>query len=154
MFINNNECMPSFLTLIKIFMFLNNNERMPIVSISLNEEILKQIDSLQKNLGFSGRSDAIRAGIRSFVAEEKQKENLSGNVNAILLVVHNDEYDNQVNGIKHSYEDLITTHLHSKIEGDKCMELFMLKGEADSVSSITKDFQINKKMDTVKLVAL
>ena len=127
---------------------------MPIVSISLTEEILKEIDSLQKNLGFSGRSDAIRAGIRSFVAEEKQKEDLSGNVNAILLVVHNDEYDNQVNGIKHSYEDLITTHLHSKIEGDKCMELFMLKGEADSVSSITKDFQINKKMDTVKLAAL
>ena len=88
---------------------------MPIVSISLTEEILKEIDSLQKNLGFSGRSDAIRAGIRSFVSEEKQKENLSGNVNAILLVVHNDEYDNQVNGIKHSYEDLITTHLHSKI---------------------------------------
>jgi len=127
---------------------------MPIVSISLTEEILREIDSLQKNLGFSGRSDAIRAGIRSFVSEEKQKENLSGNVNAILLVVHNDEYDNQVNGIKHSYEDLITTHLHSKIEGDKCMELFMLKGEAGSVSSITKDFQINKRMDTVKLVTL
>ncbi len=135
-------------------MFLNNNHRMPIVSISLTEEILKEIDNLQKNLGFSGRSDAIRAGIRSFVSEEKQKENLSGNVNAILLVVHNDEYDNQVNGIKHSYEDLITTHLHSKIEGDKCMELFMLKGEAESVSDITKDFQINKKMDTVKLVTL
>ena len=135
-------------------MFLNNNRHMPIVSISLTEEILKEIDSLKKNLGFSGRSDAIRAGIRSFVSEEKQKENLSGNVNAILLVVHNDEYDNQVNGIKHSYEDLITTHLHSKIEGDKCMELFMLKGEADSVSSITKDFQINKRMDTVKLVTL
>ena len=135
-------------------MFLNNNRRMPIVSISLTEEILKEIDSLQKNLGFSGRSDAIRAGIRSFVSEEKQKEDLSGNVNAILLVVHNDEYDNQVNGIKHSYEDLITTHLHSKIEGDKCMELFMLKGEAGSVSSITKDFQINKRMDTVKLVTL
>ena len=127
---------------------------MPIVSISLTDEILKEIDALQKSLGFSGRSDAIRAGIRSFVSEEKQKENLSGNVNAILLVVHNDEYDNQVNGIKHSYEDLITTHLHSKIEGDKCMELFMLKGEAESVSSITKDFQINKRMDTVKLVTL
>jgi len=128
--------------------------RMPIVSISLNDEILKQIDALQKNLGFSGRSDAIRAGIRSFVSEEKQKEDLSGNVNAILLVVHNDEYDNQVNEVKHSYEDLITMHLHSKIEGDKCMELFILKGESELVSDITKNFQINKKMDTVKLVAL
>ena len=135
-------------------MFLNNNEHMPIVSISLTDEILKEIDTLQKNLGFSGRSDAIRAGIRSFVSEEKQKEDLSGNVNAILLVVHNDEYDNQVTQVKHSYEDLITMHLHSKIEGDKCMELFILKGESEFVSDITKNFQINKKMDTVKLVAL
>ena len=135
-------------------MFLNNNERMPIVSISLNDEILKQIDTLQKNLGFSGRSDAIRAGIRSFVSEEKQKEDLSGNVNAILLVIHNDEYDNQGTDVKQSFEDLITMHLHSKIEGDKCMELFILKGESDIVSEITKNFQTNKKMDTVKLVAL
>ena len=130
-------------------MFLNNNEHMPIVSISLNDEILKQIDTLQKNLGFSGRSDAIRAGIRSFVSEEKQKEDLSGNVNAILLVIHNDEYDNQVTDVKHSFEDLITMHLHSKIEGDKCMELFILKGESDIVSEITKNFQTNKKMYTV-----
>ena len=135
-------------------MFLNNKVRMPIVSISLNDEILKQIDALQKSLGFSGRSDAIRAGIRSFVSEEKQKEDLSGNVNAILLVVHNDEYDNQVTDVKHSFEDLITMHLHSKIEGDKCMELFILKGESETVGEITKNFQTNKKMDTVKLVAL
>ena len=105
-------------------------------------------------MGFSGRSDAIRAGIRSFVSEEKQKEDLSGNVNAILLVVHNDEYDNEVNGIKHSYEDLITMHLHNKINEEKCMELFILKGESESVIAITKSFQINKKMDTIKLVAL
>jgi len=71
-----------------------------------------------------------------------------------LLVVHNDEYDDQVNGIKHSFEDLITTHMHSKIEGEKCMELFMLKGDASSVSSITRDFQKNKRMDTVKIVTL
>ena len=127
---------------------------MPIVSISLNEEILKQIDNLQSTMGFSGRSDAIRAGIRSFVSEEKQKQDLSGEVNAILLVVHNDEYDNEVNGIKHSYEDLITMHLHNKIDGEKCMELFILKGESEKVTEITKNFQINKKMDTIKLVAL
>ncbi len=135
-------------------MFLNKNNYMPIVSISLNDEILKQIDNLQSSMGFSGRSDAIRAGIRSFVSEEKQKQDLTGEVNAILLVVHNDEYDNEVNGIKHSYEDLITMHLHNKIDGEKCMELFILKGESEKVTEITKNFQINKKMDTIKLVAL
>jgi len=127
---------------------------MPIVSISLNDEILKELDNLQKSMGFSGRSEAIRAGIRSFVSEEKQKSDLSGDINAILLVVHNDEFDHVVSGITHSFEDLITTHLHSKIEKEKCMELFVIHGDAEKISTITKDFQTNKNMDTVKLVAL
>lgn len=127
---------------------------MPIVSISLNEEILTELDKLQKSMGFSGRSEAIRAGIRSFVSEEKQKSDLSGNIHAILLVVHNDEFDHIVSGITHNFEDLITTHLHSKIEKEKCMELFVIDGDAEKVSTMTRDFQTNKNMDTVKLVAL
>ena len=127
---------------------------MPIVSISLNQEILLELDKLQKTMGFSGRSEAIRAGIRTFVSEEKQRSELVGNIHAILLVVHNDEFDHVVSGIKHNFEDLITTHLHSKIEGEKCMELFVIDGDAERVSTITKDFQVNKNMDTVKLVTL
>jgi CopG family nickel-responsive transcriptional regulator len=127
---------------------------MPIVSISLNDEILSELDKLQSSMGFSGRSEAIRAGIRAFVSEEKQKSDLSGNIHAILLVVHNDEFDHVVSGITHNFEDLITTHLHSKIEKEKCMELFVMNGDAEKVSTMTKDFQINKNMDTVKLVAL
>ena len=127
---------------------------MPIVSISLNDEILTELDKLQKSMGFSGRSETIRAGIRSFVSDEKQKSDLSGNLHAILLVVHNDEYDHIVSGITHNFEDLITTHLHSKIEKEKCMELFVIDGDAEKISTITKDFQTNKNMDTVKLVTL
>ena len=127
---------------------------MTIVSISLNDEILSELDKLQSSMGFSGRSEAIRAGIRTFVSEEKQKSDLSGNIHAILLVVHNDEFDHVVSGITHNFEDLIITHLHSKIEKEKCMELFVMNGDAEKVSTMTKDFQINKNMDTVKLVAL
>lgn len=127
---------------------------MPIVSISLNDEILTELDKLQKSMGFSGRSEAIRAGIRSFVSEEKQKSDLSGNIHAILLVVHNDQFDHIVSGITHNFEDLITTHLHSKIEKEKCMELFLIDGDAEKVSTMTRDFQTNKNMDTVRLVAL
>jgi CopG family nickel-responsive transcriptional regulator len=127
---------------------------MPIISISLNQEILSELDKLQKIMGFSGRSEAIRAGIRTFVSEEKQKSELTGNIHAILLVVHNDEFDHIVSGIKHNFEDLITTHLHSKIEKEKCMELFVISGDAERVSTITKDFQVNKNMDSVRLVTL
>ena len=93
---------------------------MPIVSISLTEEILKEIDNLQKSMGFLRKVGCNSELASEALSRKKSKmQNLSGSINAILLVVHNDEYDDQVNGIKHSFEDLITTHMHSKIEGEK-----------------------------------
>ena len=125
---------------------------MPIVSISLNNEILSEVDKLKKSMGFSGRSEIIRAGIRNLISEEKQRSNLSGLIHAILMVVHDEDSEQIVTGIKHNYEELIDTHLHSKIDGNKCMELFLLHGQADKVDVMTKDFKINRKMDQVKLV--
>lgn len=127
---------------------------MPIISISLNKEILSSLDNIKKTMGFTARSEVVRAGIRSFIAEKRQHEKLSGTIHAILLVVHNDEYDDIVSHLKHNFEDLITTHLHSKIEGEKCMELFVMDGDADRIGNMTRDFEINKKMDTVKLVTM
>lgn len=125
---------------------------MPIVSISLNNEILSEVDKLKKSMGFSGRSEIIRAGIRNLISEEKQRSNLSGLIHAILMVVHDEESEQVVTGIKHNYEELIDTHLHSKIDGNKCMELFLLHGQADKVDVMTKDFKTNRKMDQVKFV--
>lgn len=127
---------------------------MPIVSISLNEEILAELDRIQKTMGFTGRSEIIRAGIRNLVAEEKQHGMLSGLIHAILMIVHDEESEQVVTGIKHNYEDLIGTHLHSKVDGNKCMELFLLHGDATKISVMTRDFQTNKKMDNVKLVTM
>ena len=127
---------------------------MTIVSISLNDEILKELDKLQGAMGFTGRSEIIRAGIRTFVQEEKQKRELKGKQNAVLIVVHADEFDDQVARIKHDYENLIKTHLHNKIDGERCMEMFFLDGDSKKVQAITQGFLTDKKMDTVKLVAL
>ena len=127
---------------------------MPIISISLNDEILSEIDKLQKSMGFSGRSEIIRAGLRILISEEKQRSNLSGLIHAILMVVHDEESEQIVTGIKHNHEDLIGTHLHSKIDGNKCMELFLLRGQAEKVDVMTRDFQTNRKMNHVKLVAM
>ena len=64
---------------------------MPIVSISLNDEILSELDRIQKTMGFTGRSEIIRASIRNLISEEKQQGTLAGLIHAILMVVHDEE---------------------------------------------------------------
>jgi CopG family transcriptional regulator, nickel-responsive regulator len=125
-----------------------------IVSISLNDDILTEVDKLQKALGFSGRSEIVRAGIRNLLAEEKDRQDLSGHLFAVLLAIHDEKSDDQVTEMRHAYDELINTHIHNKIDGDRCLEIFLLKGEADQIKGMTKKFQSNKKMDHVKLIAM
>ena len=124
-----------------------------IVSVSLNEDILSEIDKLQKTLGFSGRSEIVRAGIRNLLAEEKDRQNLSGHLFAVLLAIHDEKSDDQVTEMGHGYDKLITTHIHNKIDGDRCLEIFMLKGDAEEIKDMTRKFKSNKKMDHVKLIS-
>ena len=46
---------------------------MPIVSISLTNDFLKEMDQLHSSEGFSGRSELIRAGIRSLMNQKIDK---------------------------------------------------------------------------------
>jgi CopG family nickel-responsive transcriptional regulator len=125
-----------------------------IVSVSLNDEILSEMSRLQKSLGFTGRSEIIRASVRTMLSEERKKQDLVGNVHAIFLVIHDEKSDDQINEIGHAYDKLINTHLHNKIDKDRCLEIFVLKGDATQIRNMTKRFQSNKKMDNVKLIPL
>ncbi len=127
---------------------------MTIVSVSLNDDILLEVEKLQKALGFSGRSEIVRAGIRNLLAEEKERQNISGRLFAVLLAIHDEKSDDQVTVMQHDYDKLITTHIHNKIDGDRCLEIFLIKGDADEIKAMTKKFQSNKKMDHVKLIAM
>lgn len=127
---------------------------MPIVSISINEDLLSEMDRLMKVLGFSGRSELIRAGVRSLISDEKERQEILGMLHALLLVIHDEESEQEVTRTKHSYDELIGTHIHSKVDNNKCLEIFLLKGEAERIKSMTKEFQTNRKMDRVKLVPM
>jgi CopG family transcriptional regulator, nickel-responsive regulator len=124
------------------------------VSVSLNEDIMNEMDKLQKTLGFSGRSEIVRAGIRNMLSEEKQRNDLTGLIHSLLLVIHDEKSDDEISNMRHSYDKLINTHLHSKIDRNRCLEIFLLRGEAEEIRHMTKDFQSNKKMDNVRLIPM
>ena len=127
---------------------------MTIVSISLSKDLLDDLNKLQKRLGFTGRSEIIRASVRTMLSEEKKKEDLIGDIHALFLVTHDEKSDDEINNMRHTYDKLIITHLHNKIDRDRCLEIFVLKGNANQIRGMNKLFQSNKKMDNVKLIAM
>jgi len=125
---------------------------MAIISISLNDKLLTEIDQLQKELGFSGRSEVIRAGARMLLADNKDKEKLDGWLNSVLLLIHSQKVEDTVTAIKHEFEDIISTQIHNHLREDKCIEVFILEGDAARIKDLVRLFLTTRKMDYVKLI--
>ena len=125
---------------------------MAIISISLNDKLLTEIDQLQEELGFSGRSEVIRAGARMLLADNKDKEKLDGWLNSVLLLIHSQKVEDTVTAIKHEFEDIISTQIHNHLREDKCIEVFILEGNAARINDLVRLFLTTRKMDYVKLI--
>ncbi|MBI5223812.1 CopG family ribbon-helix-helix protein [Candidatus Micrarchaeota archaeon] len=123
-----------------------------IISISLNDKILEEIDRIKDEMGFSGRSEVLRAGIRSMVSEAQNNEKLTGRIKCVLLIVHKEEAEESINEMTHSFEDIINTQVHSNLGEHKCLEIFVLDGNAERIKELIKLPQVNKKIDYMKLV--
>jgi CopG family nickel-responsive transcriptional regulator len=125
---------------------------MVIVSISLNDTVLKEIDRIQNTFGYSGRSEVIRAGVRLLISESKEIDKIMGNINSILLLVHSQEMEDVVTEIKHKFEDITNTQIHSHLRENNCLEVFVLEGNADRIKEMVRLFQTNRKIEYAKLI--
>ena len=127
---------------------------MTIISISLSDKLLEEIDQLKQELGFSGRSEVIRTSTRMLIADNQDKKALQGILNSILILIHDQKAEDKVTEIKHDFEDVIKTQIHSHLKDDKCLEIFIMEGDAQRMNTLRKLFQASRKMDYVKMISV
>jgi len=127
---------------------------MAIVSLSFPDEMVKDMDQLQKSRGFTGRSELVRAALRLMMEDTREKDSFVGNIDAVLAVTHREEDEEPITSLKHSFQEIVRIHIHNKINRGNCVDLFLLEGEGKIVASMIKAFQDQEDMKSVKLIVL
>ncbi len=127
---------------------------MTIVSLSFPEQMIKEMNDIQESRGFTGRSELVRAAIRLMLEDTREKDSLAGRVAALVVVTHDQQDEDPITALKHQFDGIVKTHIHSKISHNNCVELFLVEGEGARVASMTKAFQKEEKMKSVKLVVI
>jgi CopG family nickel-responsive transcriptional regulator len=125
-----------------------------VVSLSFPESMLKEMDEVQKNSGFTGRSELVRAAIRMLLEDSREKATAAGDMNGLLIVTHDEEEEAPVTKLKHQYEDIITTHVHNKTKTSMCIEVFVVQGDAKKINAMSKSFQAEDKMKSSKFIPI
>jgi len=126
---------------------------MPIISLSLNEKLIEDIDYLQKKLGYSGRSEVVRSAIRSFISDTEKSSLLDKNevFHATLSVIVPEHSRNVLHSVEHEFEKLIQTRIHQCISENSCLNVFILNGKGSEIKRLVQELESLPKVENVKL---
>jgi CopG family transcriptional regulator, nickel-responsive regulator len=125
---------------------------MTVISVSLTDKNIEDLDKFQKLLGLAGRSEAIRVCLRSAETEIRERESLKGDVEGIIIAVHKAEDGHGLDEARHKYQKNITTQVHSHLKSGKCLDVFLVGGDSATIREIIADFQKDESLEYIKFV--
>jgi CopG family transcriptional regulator, nickel-responsive regulator len=108
-----------------------------IVSVSISGPLLKQADALIEEKGYKSRSELFRAALKAMADEPR--ESISGPTSCVLVMTYRKEKGSALNSVKHAYEELVSTQLHTHLAESRCTELFVMHGDAERIKGFMKD---------------
>ncbi|MDD1725076.1 MAG: nickel-responsive transcriptional regulator NikR, partial [Methanospirillum sp.] len=111
------------------------------IGVSLPSNLLQSFDQILKTRGYSSRSEGIRDAIRSYIRYHKWMADLSGPRQGVITLVydhHQRGLVGSITDIQHDYMELIQASLHSHVTHNRCVEILLVKGEAQQVKAIAE----------------
>jgi CopG family nickel-responsive transcriptional regulator len=125
---------------------------MTVVSVSMPDELLERIDSFADEHGYTGRSEVVREASRNLLGEfeDRQLEDreLMGVV-TVLFDYSSSAVEQRMMKLRHEYEDLVASNVHSHIGDHYCLELFILEGDLADISTFVG--KIRATQDTLSI---
>ena len=136
--------------------YFNNLVRdVTVISVSVPEKLLERVENSIREQGFANRSEIVRQALRTFIMESRSLRELEGEIAASITIIYErDAKKGQISEIQHSFGDIISTFLHAHIEEDYCLEVIVVKGEADNIRKLVDAFRTNEHINQIKVSIL
>lgn len=123
---------------------------MPVVSVSMPDGLLNRLDDLIEDHSYSGRSEAVREGVRDLLTEFDETE-FDGELTCVIAARfdHDSSAEASLSELRHAHEELVTSSVHSHA-GGACLELFVVEGPVDAIGSYAARIRTVDGVDTVE----
>ena len=125
---------------------------MSVVSVSMPEGLLERIDRHADDHGYTGRSEVVREAGRNLLGEFENRKLEGRELMGVVTVVFDYEttsVEERMMHLRHEHEELVASNLHSHVGGHHCMELFVLEGSLEEISTFVGKVRATKDTLTV-----
>jgi len=122
--------------------------------VSINDALLKRFDGLITEKGYKNRSEAIRDLIRNSLVEEELANEEAEAVGSVALVYdhHTRELADKLTDHQHSHHEEIISALHVHLDAHHCLEIVVVKGQAQKIKKLANELIGTKGVKHGKLM--
>lgn len=106
--------------------------------VSLDSDLLEKFDKHCDERSYQTRSEAIRDLIRNTLVQ-REWEQAEGDLAGTLTLVydhHKSGLSQRLTEIQHDAHDVIQSSLHVHLDHHNCLEVIILKGDADTIKDL------------------
>jgi CopG family nickel-responsive transcriptional regulator len=130
-------------------------EKITRISITLPEDLLRELDRSLKSQDYASRSEAIRDAVRDFLVSYRWRTELEGELLGVVVTV----YDHGMRGlvekiteIQHESGGLVRSAQHLHLDERNCLETLLVKGPAGEIRRLADKLGALRGVKQVKLV--
>ncbi|QLG64252.1 nickel-responsive transcriptional regulator NikR [Halorarum salinum] len=125
---------------------------MTVVSVSMPDDLVDRIDEFTEEHGYTGRSELLREASRNLLGEFEDKRLEGRELMGIVTVVFDYEgtaVEERMMQLRHEHEDIVASNFHSHVGDHNCMELFILEGSLEEISTFVGRIRATQDTTTV-----
>lgn len=106
-------------------------------SVSLPVDLARQLDVMASEKGYSNRSLAIADMVRAQLVEHQSGAagQIAGTI-TLLFDHHKPRLQGLLTDLQHDHTDVIVSTLHVHLDHDNCLEVLVVRGDAQQIRSL------------------
>ena len=127
------------------------------VTVTLDDDLMAELDRLMQERGYANRSEAIRDMTRAGLARKRVDALPDAPCVAALVYTfdhHSREASSKLTAAHHDHHDLTVSSLHIHLDHDQCMEVSILKGNVGEVRHFADHLVSDRKVQNGEVVII
>ena len=124
------------------------------ISMSLPKKLLSDFDEVLKDRGYNSRSKGIRDALKDYIVRYQWMNEVEGERMGVISVIYDHHYTDvlgNITDIQHQFRNEINATMHIHMTGKNCLEVIVVKGDANEIRSLTEQLMRLKGVEHVKL---
>lgn len=124
---------------------------MPIISLSLPDELVSDMDHAIAQGTYKGRSEFLRAAIKTHL---QQTPTTHGHIHGSITVTYPHGKEGRLADVRHAHHDVVLSMMHTHCEPETCMDVLIVGGPSERVTALQETLTRLRDVHRSQLVVM